>query len=179
MTTGEKIRASRLNAGFTQKRLSELTGIAEPTIRKYESNRLKPKKETLERIAKPLGVFYLNLYGDEEMLEFGAYVRAGIKMASDARNKQIYDFSVEYIQYLQQEGYSFTEAEHQLVLIFNQLDGITQQMAITDLAQISLDPRHRKDKKAIIDDEYRRPAPPQSPPEGTDTTPPEEPAENP
>lgn len=65
MTTGERIRAARLNAGLTQKKLSELTGIAEPTIRKYESNRLKPKKETLDRIAHPLGIFWLDLVGDD------------------------------------------------------------------------------------------------------------------
>lgn len=65
MTTGEKIREARLSAGLTQKRLSELTGIAEPTIRKYESNRLNPKKETLEKIALPLSVHYLSLYGDD------------------------------------------------------------------------------------------------------------------
>lgn len=81
MTTGEKIKLARQTAKLTQKKLSELTGIAEPTIRKYESNRLNPKKETLQKIAVPLGVYYLNLYGDEESLEFGAYVRAGIKMA--------------------------------------------------------------------------------------------------
>lgn len=65
MTTGEKIREARLRAGFTQKRLSELTGIAEPTLRKYESNRLNPKKETLEKIASPLGIHYLSLYDDD------------------------------------------------------------------------------------------------------------------
>lgn len=66
MTTGEKTRAARLSAGLTQKRLSELTGIAEPTIRKYESNRLYPKKETLQKLAAPLNVLYLDLYGDDE-----------------------------------------------------------------------------------------------------------------
>lgn len=65
MTTGEKIREARLRAGFTQKKLSELTGIAEPTLRKYESNRLNPKKETLEKIASPLGIHYLSLYDDD------------------------------------------------------------------------------------------------------------------
>lgn len=64
MTTGEKIKSARLAAGFTQRKLSELTGIAEPTIRKYESNRLNPKLETLIKIAEPLGVHYADLISD-------------------------------------------------------------------------------------------------------------------
>ena len=64
MSTGEKIKSARVAAGFTQRKLSELTGIAEPTIRKYESNRLNPKLETLIKIAKPLGVYHADLISD-------------------------------------------------------------------------------------------------------------------
>ena len=56
MTTGELIRKCRKEAGLTQKELGERAGIAEPTIRKYESNRLNPKIETLQKIADALGV---------------------------------------------------------------------------------------------------------------------------
>lgn len=56
MTIGERIRETRQARGMTQKVLGEQAGIAEPTIRKYESDRLHPKYETLEKLAKPLGV---------------------------------------------------------------------------------------------------------------------------
>lgn len=56
MTTGELIRKCRKEAGLTQKELGERAGIAEPTIRKYESNRLNPKIETLQKIADALNV---------------------------------------------------------------------------------------------------------------------------
>mgnify|MGYP004555363227 CR=1 FL=1 len=56
MTTGELIRKCRKEAGLTQKELGERAGIAEPTIRKYESNRLNPKIETLKKIADALNV---------------------------------------------------------------------------------------------------------------------------
>lgn len=56
MTTGELIRKCRKEAGLTQKELGERAGIAEPTIRKYESNRLNPKIETLQKIADALKV---------------------------------------------------------------------------------------------------------------------------
>ncbi len=64
MTTGEKIRAARKKANLTQKRLGELCGIAEPTIRKYESDRLNPKAITLRKIAKALHVDWLDLFDD-------------------------------------------------------------------------------------------------------------------
>ena len=56
MTIGERIRRYRKYAGLTQKELGLRSDIAEPTIRKYESNRLNPKKETLQKIAKALDV---------------------------------------------------------------------------------------------------------------------------
>lgn len=64
MTTGERIRAMRRAAGLTQKQLGEMSGIAEPTIRRYELGKLNPKRETLEKIANPLGVHWLDLAGD-------------------------------------------------------------------------------------------------------------------
>ena len=56
MTIGARIRQQRKALGLTQKALGEQAGIAEPTIRKYESDRLHPKYETLEKLAAPLGV---------------------------------------------------------------------------------------------------------------------------
>ena len=56
MTIGERIKDCRKDRRLTQKTLGELSGIAEPTIRKYESGRLNPKQETLKKIADGLGV---------------------------------------------------------------------------------------------------------------------------
>lgn len=56
MSIGTRIREARKSLGLTQKALGELAGIAEPTVRKYESDRLHPKYETLEKLAAPLQV---------------------------------------------------------------------------------------------------------------------------
>lgn len=71
MTTGELIRQKRKQAGLTQRELGERAGIAEPTIRKYESNRLNPKPATLKKIASALGVEWYELLSDdsEEQVE--------------------------------------------------------------------------------------------------------------
>lgn len=64
MTIGENIRLARKQAGLTQKALSELTGIAEPTIRRYEANKLNPKIETVTKIARAMGLYASDLIPD-------------------------------------------------------------------------------------------------------------------
>lgn len=56
--TGNKIRELRLQKGWTQKKLSEESGINETQIRRYELGikNSNPKTETLRRIAEALGV---------------------------------------------------------------------------------------------------------------------------
>ena len=56
MGVGENIRAARQRAKLTQKQLGELCGIAEPTIRRYELNKLNPNFDTIAKIASALGV---------------------------------------------------------------------------------------------------------------------------
>lgn len=67
MTIGERIRAARKAAnngkGLTQKQLGEKAGIAEPTIRRYELDKLHPKIETVQKIAKALNVSVGSLIG--------------------------------------------------------------------------------------------------------------------
>jgi predicted nucleotidyltransferase len=46
------VRRMRLRAGFSQRQLADLSGIAQPNISAYESGRLTPSSATLARIAK-------------------------------------------------------------------------------------------------------------------------------
>lgn len=61
MTVGQLIRKERKRRGLTQKALGEACGIAEPTIRRYELEKLNPKRETIEKIALALGVSHFQL----------------------------------------------------------------------------------------------------------------------
>lgn len=63
MTVGERIKEIRLEKGLTQREVSARCHIAEPTIRKYESGRLNPKFETMEKIAAALEVPVTQLMG--------------------------------------------------------------------------------------------------------------------
>lgn len=56
MTLGEKIKHHRNVKGLTQKQLGDMAGIHEVTIRKYEANKISPKRDQLESIASCLGI---------------------------------------------------------------------------------------------------------------------------
>lgn len=56
VTVGDIIRLYRKEMGLTQKRLSELTGIAEITIRSYEAGKFRPKTEQMKKLSDALGI---------------------------------------------------------------------------------------------------------------------------
>lgn len=64
MTIGERIRERRKALGYTQKQLGELCGgMADSAIRKYESGKISPKRQTLQKIASALEVSEWELVG--------------------------------------------------------------------------------------------------------------------
>ena len=66
MSIGKNIKAIRKEKGLTQKKLAELSGIAEITIRQYEAEKYRPKVEQLDKLAAALDVSLLDIiYGGE------------------------------------------------------------------------------------------------------------------
>lgn len=62
-TVGDRIRYFRKDRKMTQDRLAELTGIHPVSIRKYETNKMQPQIEQIERIASVLDVNTAALVG--------------------------------------------------------------------------------------------------------------------
>ncbi len=64
-TFGERLKAKRLAAGMSQDRLAELIGSDRSHIIRIESGKiLRPKPETVQRLAKALGIEFSDLrYG--------------------------------------------------------------------------------------------------------------------
>lgn len=57
MTIGKRIKSARNSMGLTQKELAEKCGIAEITLRQYETDKRIPKnREITEKLAKALNV---------------------------------------------------------------------------------------------------------------------------
>lgn len=67
MRTSEKIKKVRTEKGYTQKKLSELSGVSEIAIRKYETNNRSPKIETLQKLSKALEVPLSDLRSDNDL----------------------------------------------------------------------------------------------------------------
>lgn len=63
MIIGEKIKKARTDAKMTQKELAEKCGMADSAIRKYESGKVTPKLETINKIAEALKVNVADLLG--------------------------------------------------------------------------------------------------------------------
>lgn len=68
MTTGQRIKAARKQAGMTQKALGEELGISYQTVAQWENDLRNPKQETLLKIAKALNVHLRDLV-DNSWLE--------------------------------------------------------------------------------------------------------------
>lgn len=65
MTIGEKIKYFRTRIGITQAKLAELSGIHPVSIRKYETNKMTPQAEQIDKISEALGVSFFAITGFE------------------------------------------------------------------------------------------------------------------
>ena len=148
MTTGERIRMIRLENGMTQKQVADACGMVDSAIRKYESGKITPKPDTLQRIAAALHVsVYMLMDDDEKELYLAAetsLIRANLKA-----------------------GYKFTTNEKLLVRLFHLLNESGQDAAIDRVEELTEIPRYRAETA---------PQSPPAPAEA-DTTPLENPTE--
>ncbi len=65
MTIGDKIRYLRTRMGITQGELADLSGIHPVSIRKYETNKMTPQAQQIEKIAEALGVSSFAISGTD------------------------------------------------------------------------------------------------------------------
>ena len=86
---GEKIKSYRLLKNMTQKKLSELTGIHEVTIRQYEANKYSPKMINLEKIATALDVSPSDLIGITEDSNLYPILKLVPSASFDTDNKRV------------------------------------------------------------------------------------------
>ena len=65
-TSGERIKYARKNAGLTMKKLAELIGVTERSVKRYESNQSTPDTHTLIQLASifDLSTDYLLVLSD-------------------------------------------------------------------------------------------------------------------
>jgi len=66
MELGEKLKFYRKKKGLTLKELENISGVAASSISEYESNKVIPRRESLEKICQALGVKIDDLFDLEK-----------------------------------------------------------------------------------------------------------------
>lgn len=134
MTTGERIRAARKNAGLTQKQLGKKLFISYQTIAQWENGLRNPKLETLRRIAKEVNCPITDLLTEDEIPIVRLGYDAGYKIGSD-----------EWLEYLKKMlGYTFSDAEKQIVDSLAKLNPDGQTKAVERVEELTEIPKYKK-----------------------------------
>lgn len=103
MTTGQRIKAARQQAGLTQTELAEKLGIPYQSIGQWERDTRKPKQETLLKIAKALGVHLRDLSDNSWLEEFDRQHPDAIERAKRG---------LAVIGYLEEMGFTISSQVH-------------------------------------------------------------------
>jgi transcriptional regulator with XRE-family HTH domain len=67
-TFGQRLRATRIKASYSQSDLEEISGIPKARLSRYENGHVAPSIQTLERLARALNVSEASLLGDDRAL---------------------------------------------------------------------------------------------------------------
>lgn len=86
MNIGQKIKEVRKQKSLTQKELGKRAGISQQQIAQYENGKLKPKIETIDKIAVALGVDASDLLGYQTIVR-NNHVYSGTPYAVEIFNK--------------------------------------------------------------------------------------------
>src|SRR5918999_2305271 len=84
-TFGQRLRETRIKAGFSQSDLEEISGIPKVRLSRYENGHVAPSIQTLERLARALTVSEASLLGDNQALMeefFNVLTAKGVVIAS-------------------------------------------------------------------------------------------------
>ncbi len=69
VTTGELIKKARKDCGLTQRELGDRLGVSASMVGQYETDRRKPKHETIQKIADALHISQRALYNPKSWIE--------------------------------------------------------------------------------------------------------------
>ena len=174
MTTGQRIKAARKSAGMTQEELGQKLGVSGSAIAQYETDKRKPKMETLRRIADALGIQPWELDGQvKDMSNILMFISQQIALnraikedcgdtpLAALRNTELGDYidsmdedSVEtslfnilntcFAQEVSTHS-SQTDIVTELLSFFDQLNPDGQQKAVERVGELTELPRYRAD----------------------------------
>lgn len=124
MTTGERIKQARRTMGVTQQELADRLGISYVGVSQWETDKRKPKQETLVRIANALGVPASSLCGPDRYIpnfELRGILSELLNQARDNREKAMLDNDFESQRKWENVARELEEMESQAVNAYRDL----------------------------------------------------------
>ena len=157
MVIGALLKQARKDAGLTQKQLGEKCGMADSAIRKYESGRVVPKLDTLQKLATALGQdvsMFLPTKGEDA----SEYSRLEPYLTEDQKEEL-----ASLDQELQREIEYDIETEHEdkrrrLLTAYYKLTQEGQDKAIERVEELAEIPKYKADYSTIdkMVDDYKK-----------------------
>lgn len=145
MNIGQKIKEVRKQKSLTQKELGKRAGISQQQIAQYENGKLKPKIETISKIADaldaPKNLFYDNL----DSLEKGEIVKNDLIDIIKNLNLEV--------ESITDKGGSIekvlskaVEKKRSYIRLYDQLNNMGQSKALEQVELLTKIPEYRKDE---------------------------------
>lgn len=134
MTTGERIREARKCAGLTQEELASKLGISYQSIGQWERNIRNPKPETIQKIAKALGVTVTDLVTEDSVTNVIAQILESSPKVSDV-----------FSMVAAQEPVVYNDKTNTIAFYFTQLNELGQDIAVERVHELTEIPRYQKD----------------------------------
>ena len=154
MDIGLCIKSARKKAGLTQKSLAEKSGLAEITIRQYETNKREPRNEQIRKIAHALGLT------EEELLGFDRFTNDALEHLSREKEeyqkklestqineleKKLYEAEITNINFWELDFQNqLSRSSEELLKLFNKLNFQGQDKAIEQVEMLSKIPEYQK-----------------------------------
>lgn len=150
MTTGQRIRAARIQAGLTQKELAQRLNIPFQGVSQWENDIRNPKIKTLQRIAAALDISIMALIDPVEVAKQNT-ISAGVALSQATQrldNAKRHGASQEELQQLEDEckrlSVAFKHAGNEAAILiknrnFNDNDAVTEEDILTKFRNLNAD----------------------------------------
>lgn len=140
MQMGEIIRQKRKDLGYTQKELADRCGVAEITIRQYETGKRQPKIKILYKIATVLGLDFDQLLGGIESFDSAEDFRREWK-----KRIENIDESTDTLTIIHKIDFDGNDVK--ILDSFHKLNHLGKNKAIEQVELLTKIPEYRKDSE--------------------------------
>lgn len=149
MTVGEKIYYCRLENHMTQKELGEKTGIDSATIGKYERGVLKPKLDTIAKIARAMNLYAADLIDDDQWKQVSMWASGSLQdeLAERTKDAQIAIEETRKLSLkvdLMQVEQTFGAGGRKLMELYNLLNDNGQSVAVERVEELAQIPKYQR-----------------------------------